>query len=628
MSIIFGVISHNEEAIDEQMLQSMYEPLKGFPQQKSDKIQKNEAAFGRVLRYQTPEDVFDSQPVYLQQPDIIFTAQGRIDNREELYATLGIQANDTVSDSYFMLMAYLKYGKTVQQKLKGDWSLAVYDYQTKELFITRDTMGYTAIYYYNTSQYFAFSTSLKSLLALPYFKKELNEPYLVSFLSLWNVKEIIEGDRTLYKQVLFLKAGFTLSLKKKQISINQYWPPANITETYYKNKQDYADRMSELMFRAVKARLRSHKPVASMLSGGLDSSMVSYIAATLLKQQNQSLTTFSHVPLFKSNLTDNPMANSRVVDETPLIKALAEASGNINAQYMDSAQLSPWQGSIESIEVLDGFLHGASNAYWLIDIYKTSAQQGYGVLLTGEGGNGSTSFAGLDYQRKHSLNRFLRNPYNYIRRQVAKPLVLKYFRSMSVFNDLEAQIKDGYLSAAMLTKYNIMADIRKIDGGFLQYRKYVLESKMYFHSLYQMRSLLGATFGNHYGIELRDPTTDIDVMNFFYTIPNEVFFDDNFSNRMLVKRMMYNQMPDEVLFAKNKGLQSSDILHRVRHSKIEVAKELPRLRASGIVSNYVDMPKLEKNFGSYLNQNNEESPLTIQLSLKALQAADFLSRYF
>ena len=628
MSIIFGVISHNEEAIDDRMLQSMYEPLKGFPQQKSDKIQKDEAAFGRVLRYQTPEDVFDSQPVYLQQPDIIFTAQGRIDNREELYAALGIQANDTVSDSYFMLIAYLKYGKTVQQKLKGDWCLAVYDYQTKELFITRDTMGYTAIYYYNTSQYFAFSTSLKSLLALPYFNKELNESYFVSFLSLWNFNELIEGNQTLYKQVFFLKAGFTLSLKKNQISINQYWPPANITETYYKNKLDYTDRMSELINKAVKARLRSHKPVASMLSGGLDSSMVSYIAATLLKQQNQSLTTFSHVPLFKSNLTDNPMANSRVVDETPLIKALVEASGNINAQYMDSAQLSPWQGSIESIEVLDGFLHGASNAYWLVDIYKTSAQQGYGVLLTGEGGNGSTSFAGLDYQRPHSLNRFIRTPYNYLRRQIAKPLVLKYFRSMSVFNDLEAQIKSGYLSAVMLAKYNIMADIGKKDSGFLKYYQHVLDSKIYFHSLYQMRSLLGATFGNHYGIELRDPTTDVDLMNFFYTIPNEVFFDNNFTNRMLVKRMMHNQMPDEVLFAKNKGLQSSDILYRVRNSKTEIINELPRLETSGIVAEYIEMGKLKKDLNRYLNGNNEESPLKIQTSLKTLQAVDFLSKYF
>ncbi len=628
MSIIFGIICHNEDAIDSQMLQAMYEPLKDFPQQKSDKIQKHEAAFGRVLRYQTPEDVFDSMPVYVQQSDILFTAEGRIDNREELAALLGLPTHHNLSDSNFMLMAYLKYGKEVQQKLKGDWSLAAYNYQTKELFIARDTMGYTAIYYYNTGKYFAFSTSLKSILALPYFNKNLNEPYFVSFLSLWNITELVSGNQTFYKNVLFLKAGFTLSLKNKEISTKQYWPPANINEIHYKNKQDYTDQMSELIYKAVKVRLRSHKPVASMLSGGLDSSMVSYIAADLLKQQNSSLTTFSHVPLFKSELANNQMAKSRVLDETPLIDAVVRASGNINAQYLDSAQFSPWQGSLESIEVLDGFLHGASNAYWLTEIYKTSALQGYGVLLTGEGGNGSTSFAGIDYQRTPSLNRFLRNPYNYLRRQVAKPLVLKYFRSMSGFNNLLDQIKVGYLSTDMLTKYNIMADIRKIDGGFLKYYQHVLDLKRYFQVLYQMRSLLGATFGNHYGIELRDPTTDIDLMNFFFTIPNEVFFDDNFTNRMLVKRMMQNQMPDEVLFAKNKGLQSSDVLSRVRNSKAEIMEDLPRLSASDVANYYIDMAKLEKNLERYLNGNNEASLLNIQIDLKTLQAADFLSKYF
>jgi asparagine synthase (glutamine-hydrolysing) len=628
MSLILGIIKYDDDTIDEGLLQAMYEPLKDFPQVRFDKISIKEASFGKILNYGTPEDVFDSQPIYLSEQNILFTAQGRIDNRDELAKVLGINAHDTVSDSYFMLQAYLKYREEVQHKLKGEWSLAVYKYNTKELFLARDTQGYTVLYFYKTDKYFAFSTSLKSILALPVFKKELNEEYFVSALSLWKVKEKFAGNETFYQNVFYLQGGFLLKFKNRDFTINQYWPPENVQETHYKNKQDYSDEMSGLIYKAVDRRLRSYKPVASMLSGGLDSSMVSYIAADLLKQQNKTLTTYSHVPLYKQGLLNDPMAQERVLDETPFIEATVKASGNINAHYLNSAHVSPLQGSLEFIDILDGFIHGAGNAYWLTDIYKTCAQQGYGVLLTGEGGNGSTSFAAIDYRQAHNFQRFIRNPINYLRRQVAKPLVLKYFSAASLFNTFEKAIRAGYTNTRILERYNIMKDVKNKNEGFLLYYQHVLESKKSFINYYHLRSVLGASFGNYYGIELRDPTTDIDVMNFFLTIPNDVFFDDHFNNKMLVKRMMHNKMPDKVLFARKKGLQSSDLIFRVRNSKEEMHNELSGLKKSPLVMDYIDMDKLEKNLKMYLDNDNIETTDTIHLVMKTMQAASFLQRMF
>lgn len=628
MSLIFGIVKYNDDKIDESIVQAMYNPLKDFPQVKFDKKSINEASFGKILNYGTPEDVYDTLPVYLSEQNLLFTAQGRIDNRDVLAKDLGLKANMAVSDSYFMLRAYLKYGEEVQHKLKGDWSLAVYNYNTQELFLARDTLGYTALYFYKTDKYFAFSTSVKSILGLPYFRKELNEEYFISALSLWKVREKFLSKETFYKNVFYLQGGFVLKLKNGDPIINQYWPPENIQESYYKNKQDYADEMSALIYNAVNRRLRSYKPVASMLSGGLDSSMVSYIAADLLKQQNKSLTTFSHVPLYKEALSQHPMAQKRVLDETPLMHATVKTSGNITPQYLSSAHFSPWQGSAQCLDVLDGFIHGAGNAYWLIDIYKSAAQQGYGTLLTGEGGNGSTSFAGIDYLRTHNLQRLISNPVDYLKRQIAKPLVLKYLRSASVFNALEKDIKNGYLSAEIIDKHNIKEDVKQKSQTFLQYYKHVLELKKNFIALYHLRSVLGTSFGNYYGIELRDPTTDIDVLNFCMSIPNEVFFDDNFSNRMLVKRMMNNKMPDEVLYAKNKGLQSSDIIFRIRNSKAELLDGLANLKDSSLAMHYVDIAKLEKNLKIYLANDNTESTDNIHVIMKTMQAADFLRKNF
>ncbi|MBA4853989.1 asparagine synthetase B family protein [Emticicia sp. BO119] len=628
MSLIFGIVKHNDNQNDEGLLQKMYTPLKNFPQVRFDKISIQEASFGKILNYGTPEDIFDSQPVYLSEQNILFTALGRLDNREVLSEDLGLKENEAVSDTYFMLQAYLKYGEEVQHKLKGEWNLVVYNYNTKELFITRDTMGYTALYFYNTDKYFAFSTSVKSILALPYFKKELNEEYFVSALTLWKIDDKFFGNETFYKNIFFLKGGHSIKQKNGEININKYWPPENIKEVRYKNKQDYADQMSELMYKAVKVRLRSYKPVSATLSGGLDSSMVAYIAADLLKQQGKTLTTHSHVPLFKQELLNTPFASKVLIDETPFIEATARASGNINPKYLNSESTSPGKGMIEIMDVLDGFIHAAWNAYWVLDIYRTCAQKGYGVVLTGEGGNGSTSFSAVDYLLPHNLQRFIKQPVSYLKRQIAKQFVTKYFNARPKFNPLIDYIANGYVNSEVLSKYSINVEIKKNNNGLLKYYKNVLELKKQFINMYHLRGLFGKSFGSYYGIELRDPTVDIDVMNFFLAIPNDVFFDDDYNGRMLVKMMMKNKTPDEVLYARKKGLQSSDIFFRAQKSKEEFFEELSYFKNSNLVDSLININKIENNLNLYFNTDNIESPEKIQLLLKNIQAASFLRSRF
>ncbi|GAB3514809.1 asparagine synthetase B family protein [Emticicia fontis] len=627
MSLIFGILQY-DASVDEKFFGSMYAPLKNFPQQKFDRIVEKEAAFGKILNYGTPEDIYDAQPIYLSEPNILFVGQGRVDNREELSRQLNLKTTDQISDSYYILQAYLKYGEQTQHKLKGDWSFAAYHFTTKELFIARDTTGYTSLFFYNTDKYFAFSSSIKSILALPDFKKQLNEEYFASSVSFWKREEKLMSNETFFRNVYHLQNGYTLKLKERETHINKYWPPENIQEIHYKNKQDYADEMLERMYNAVNVRLRSYKPVASMLSGGLDSSTVTYIAADLLKKQNKTLTTFSHVPLFKNELQNASFGKSRTLDETPLMQATVNASGNINPQYLTSADISPYKGYIECMEALDGFIHGAGNSSWLIDIYSTSYKQGFGTLLTGEGGNGSISFSGLNYLVPHNLKSLIKSPYKYLKRRVAKPILLKYAPSVYKNNSLENYANDSYLSKELMTKFDIIKDIRNNKTGFVDYYSDVLPLKKVFIQLYSMRSVLGGAFGNYYGIELRDPTSDIDVMNFFLTIPNEVFFDENLNERMLVKRMMNRRLPDSVLYSKKKGLQSADIFFRVQASKKELLNEVEELQNNEIISNSVDIKKLGNNLKIYLDTNTIPEAVDIMLFLKILQVASFLKTYF
>lgn len=627
MSLILGIIHVEEAHRDSIVIDRMYAPLKDFPQEKFHKIEHDEAAFGKILNYGTPEDVYDQMPVYLSEQNILFTAEGRIDNREELARNLNLSKTETLSDSYFMLQAYLKYGEEVQHKLKGDWSLAVYNFNSKDLFIARDTMGYTAIYFYQTKQYFAFSSSIKSILNLPDFKKQLNEEYFVSALTLWIPTGKEENNETIFQNIFYVRNGHTLQLKDRKIIHSKYWPPENIIEKHYKNKQDYADEMLELMYNAVSVRLRSYKPVASMLSGGLDSSTISYIAADLLKQQNKSLTTFSHVPLFKKELQYHPLAKKRVLDETPYINAVVETSGNINPQFLNSEQISPLQGMNECMLINDGVIHAAANAYWLIDIFKTCAQQGYGTLLTGEGGNGSISFAGVDYLRPFQFSTFISNPYLYFKKQVAKPFALKHLTNWINYikraSTLENYIINGYLSKEIQAKYNIIDDIRKNRKESLIYTEEIISLKRRFINLYQMRSWFGANFKHYYGVEMRDPTSDIDVMNYFLTIPNEIFFNKFYGNRVLVKNMMKTKLPDSVLFARKNGLQSADIGFRIKSHQEELLYSVCKLKDIELIN----QTKFISDFKTFISQKHLQ-PYQSQHLLKPLHFSLFLQKYF
>ncbi|MCH5715064.1 asparagine synthase-related protein [Niabella hibiscisoli] len=289
----------------------------------------------------------------------------------------------------------------------------------------------------------------------------------------------------------------------------------------------------------------------------MDSSAVSYIAADLLKPQGTVLTTFSHVPLFVKEIQSDKEQHRRILDETPLITEVANASGNINPILLSSEKQSIVQGMVEAMNVCNAPSHGSANLYWVYDIYKTTSQEKFGTLLSGEGGNGSISFAGTDYLLPFNLASLILHPYQFLRTQIAKRIGKKYFnkylnKRRDVVDSLEKYVSNIFLNQSVLDAYNIKEDIAKNDKEIYRHISDVQEIKELFIDFYYLRSLRGAVCGHYYGFELRDPCTDLDLMEYFFSIPNEAFFDDHYNNRMLVKRMMSGKIPDKVLFEKEK----------------------------------------------------------------------------
>jgi asparagine synthase (glutamine-hydrolysing) len=229
----------------------------------------------------TPESVNESLPNFDSASKAAITADARIDNRKDLGDKLGLEIKE-MSDSQLILLSYSKWGKDCVEKLIGVFSFAIWDESEKTLFCARDCFGVRPFYYsHNESQSsFCFSSTLKSLLSLPFTVKDVNDNRIADYLTCG----VTDEESTFYKDIQRLAPGSTLTIRNGDISVHKYYhlPDSPLTSAPL---DDVAEEMRERFLEAIKCRMRSNGNLGSFLSGGIDSGSITSGAAFLLEQQ-------------------------------------------------------------------------------------------------------------------------------------------------------------------------------------------------------------------------------------------------------------------------------------------------------------------------------------------------------
>lgn len=500
-----------------------------------------------------------------------FFAKARLDNRDDLIAALKLESQ--TQDNSIVAHAFLKWGKQVVNMLCGDWYLIVFDYHERELWIARDQLGYTAIYYTFIGQQIHFSNVINIL--LDRFHPVLNEKALICKLTL--SRELIDQPHTDFEGVYPLEGGTELIFKNGTVKINRYWNPEETTVRKYSKAEDYTEELFELFLKAVKSRIPANGLVTSMLSGGLDSGAVASLAAKVLGDQGKSLTTFSHVPLYRELL--EPETQFTFFDETDRIYDTANFYPNIQPVLLNSVGITPIQGIKEYLKVNEQLIHGASNAYWMVDLYHATKTKGGTVLLTGEHGNIGLSNQGVINEMSFTHPYFLRSPTRLIKK-LLKP-VSRGVKDMLTdpIKLIEYRLDQGFVSSTIRKKYKLeeKKNLKFYDDAC--YSGESLNSRMS-HLLKlnrHVRCFNGANVKSHFGVELRDPTADKRVIEYCFSIPNEFFFDKNGVGRNIMRKMMNGLMSPATLMEQKKGKQSSDIVARLLASSHEVDDTLYNL---------------------------------------------------
>ena len=242
-------------------------------------------ALGHAKLSVTPEEEAERQPLLSPRTGCALIADARLDNRAELLAQLPDRPSPTVSDGELILRAYEAWGIDAPAHLLGDFAFAVWDPRHQRFVCARDTGGERPLFYRVDRRTFAAASEIHQLFQDASVAVVPNERRIREFLVPLNVFRVEkDAAATFYEGIWAVPAGHVLVVDREAVRVWRYWDLAPPREIRYRSDGEYAEHFRALLFDAVRARLRTSRPLGALLSGGLDSSSVVCTAHELFRR--------------------------------------------------------------------------------------------------------------------------------------------------------------------------------------------------------------------------------------------------------------------------------------------------------------------------------------------------------
>jgi asparagine synthase (glutamine-hydrolysing) len=225
------------------------------------------------------------QPMVDRAGDLTITFNGEIYNFTDLRRDLeGIGADFTsYSDTEVLLAAYRAWGEACLSRLNGMFAFAIHDARRGTLFLARDRAGEKPLYYHLASGTLSFGSELKALMQNPRIERRIDAAGLDCFLGMGYAP----GNHSILAQVRKLPPAHAMrfDLASGKLELRRYWSPPAAPETRAPADEDaLCAELETLLGKAVRRQLVADVPVGILLSGGLDSSIVTALAATARSQ--------------------------------------------------------------------------------------------------------------------------------------------------------------------------------------------------------------------------------------------------------------------------------------------------------------------------------------------------------
>ncbi|HYV68681.1 MAG TPA: asparagine synthase-related protein [Pseudolabrys sp.] len=601
MSGIAGLIRFDGRNVTRRDLERAANALNQYGPDRVEIIARDNYGLAHALMRMTPADRFDRQP-YQDGSGSIITADLRLDNRDNLLAQIGMSPAEAAEwpDSRLLLSSWQKLGDDIWPTLRGPFAVAIWDPRSRCMTLARDHLGLNVVTWHRGRGFLVFASMPNALFAFDDVPRELCEKKLADFLVLNHA----DHATTMYRNVFRVPPAYVLHVKPDgSIAQRRYWSPADIKDIRLRSDSAYAEGLRDCLDRAVRRQMRSIHPIGCLLSGGLDSSSVSVLAAHALGEKNQRLAAFTGVPGRDFN---GPVPDGCYADETPYVEAIRKKAGNIDIDYVHTDACDDFAQLERFFTALDGPVRNPTNFGWTMATLQRARAQGRRVLLGGLHGNCTISWDGWSQASGHlargrlllayrQWRQFYRNtPYSSwtaLRKLLIEPLIPGRLGDWTRRHRSATWREHAPIRAEFAAEMAVESRARTVGHDFL----YRMRRDERVKGLAQV-DYLGdwqAAEKAFTGVEVRDPTADIDVVSYCFGIPTEQYLAEGI-DRSLIRRAMWGLLPEPVLTNRLSGLQGADWHRKLEARRGELAQELNELSKSALVRRAIDLGRLER----------------------------------
>ncbi len=373
MSGIAGIYNLDGAPVDRRLLQRMTDAISHRGPDGVGYWIDGPVGLGHQMLCTTPEALHEKQPLLDETGNLCLTLDGRVDNRDELKAAIeakgGRLRDDT--DAELVLKAYDCWGEECPKRIIGDFAFAIWDKRQQVFFCARDFLGLKPFYYVNTGRAFLFSSELPPLFIDPLVRRKPNEGMIAEYLA----SAITHQEETLFQNVFRLPPAHYLRLSPSSFRKQRYWSIDPCPEIRYESDEDYAEHFLEIFREAVRCRLRSTTPVGVSLSGGLDSSSVAGVAASLAEEGSSCI---SEIEAFSTIYPGYPCDESAYINDVIKIWHLRWHSTRHHV-----GELSLYSERTQRYQDFPGYPNGGTAN----PVNQLVRDRGIRVVLSGVGGD-------------------------------------------------------------------------------------------------------------------------------------------------------------------------------------------------------------------------------------------------
>jgi len=467
--------------------------------------------------------------------DVIIVFNGEIYNYDELKISEKLECK-TSSDTEVLIRLYQKYDLKFLHLLNGAFSFCIYDMKKDRYFCARDRYGKKPFYFYAKENKFIFSSMITPIIKLLGFTPKLNKVALSQYLQYF----VPLTPNTFFTDINKLEAGSYLLYENNKLTQKKYYK----IKTYknISNETTALKNMEEILYNSVEKRLKSDVEVGTLLSGGIDSSLISTIYSQV---SNHKINTFSVG--YKTHTKYSELSYANLVAKN--IKSNHTALEISQKDFIDSLD-----DVFENLEEP----HADPAAIPLFLLTREINKQGIKTVLSGEGSD--ELFLGYDnyakflkyYEFEKSLDEKQMNFLNEIISSLGGNKEAEYLRRVVKKENLYNSFGEIYSSSQRKKLLQKVATFKqetpkKDPVDWMSY----IDTKIWLGEAL-LSKVDKMSMAN--SVETRNPFLDFRLVDTAFSIDSSLKIGD--TNKYLLKKVAQKYIPAEIINRTKKGFNS------------------------------------------------------------------------